>query len=120
MEDYEDMILARQEDQMDECINCIYAKEGGRECRNQCMEIKDHYNPQLEKLLEQIRRERKRQRMDGLRNMKDEELLSYLTGDICVDKEMLKKIASEWNHRRLEKGVFDKVKKGNAYDSGRV
>lgn len=58
--------------------------------------------------------------MDGLRNMKDEELLSYLTGDICADKETLKMIASEWNHRRMEKGVFDKAKKGNAYDSGRV
>ena len=48
MGDYEDMILSRQEDEYDECAGCTYAKDNGKGCRNQCMEIEVHYNPQLE------------------------------------------------------------------------
>lgn len=44
MEDWEDAILERQESEADECKTCPYK---GDKCRNQCMETKNIYNPNL-------------------------------------------------------------------------
>lgn len=43
----EDAILDRQESEEDECKNCPY--KGIDNCRNQCMEIIETYNPNLRK-----------------------------------------------------------------------
>lgn len=43
---YEELILERQENtETDECRNCPY--KGVETCRNQCMEEKTVYNPNL-------------------------------------------------------------------------
>lgn len=42
MTDYEELILAMQESEADDCKTCSYK---GRNCHNQCMEIENHYNP---------------------------------------------------------------------------
>ena len=42
-EDHEDLILARQESEADDCTTCEYRTR----CRNQCMETEEHYNPNL-------------------------------------------------------------------------
>lgn len=44
MFDMEEMILERQESLADECHNCPYK---GDKCHSQCMEIEEHYNPNL-------------------------------------------------------------------------
>lgn len=44
MEDWEDAILIRQESEADKCATCPHK---GEKCRNQCMEIKNIYNPYL-------------------------------------------------------------------------
>lgn len=44
MMDYEDLILDMQESEMDDCKTCPYKR--GR-CRNQCLEMEEHYNPAL-------------------------------------------------------------------------
>ena len=41
--DYEEMILARQESEADDCTDCEYKGN----CHNQCMEIHCVYNPNL-------------------------------------------------------------------------
>ena len=41
--DYEEMILARQESEADDCTDCEYKGN----CHNQCMEINYIYNPNL-------------------------------------------------------------------------
>ena len=41
--DYEEMILARQESEADDCTDCEYKEN----CHNQCMEIHCIYNPNL-------------------------------------------------------------------------
>lgn len=41
---YEDAILEAQDSQSDECHDCEYK---GSACRNQCMELKTIYNPNL-------------------------------------------------------------------------
>lgn len=41
--DYEDAILDRQEFDAGECAGCRYKYE----CRNQCEEVEEHYNPNL-------------------------------------------------------------------------
>lgn len=46
MEDWEDAILIQQESEAEECTTCPYRDN---ECRNQCMEIKNVYNPYLGK-----------------------------------------------------------------------
>lgn len=43
--DYEEMILERQESDGNDCSSCPYA--GIHTCRNQCMEIEEHWNPNL-------------------------------------------------------------------------
>ena len=43
MFDFEEMILERQESIEDECHNCQYKGK----CHNQCMELEEHYNPNL-------------------------------------------------------------------------
>ena len=43
MFDIEDMILERQESIEDECHNCPHKGK----CNNQCMEVEEHYNPNL-------------------------------------------------------------------------
>ena len=40
MSDYEDMILACQESEEDECFGCLYK---GNSCNNQCMRIEEKY-----------------------------------------------------------------------------
>lgn len=40
MSDYEDMILAYQESEEDECFGCLYK---GTNCNNQCMRIEEKY-----------------------------------------------------------------------------
>ena len=44
MEDWKDAILIRQELEADECATCPHK---GEKCRNQCMRIKNVYNPYL-------------------------------------------------------------------------
>ena len=44
MYDMEEMILERQESEFDECHNCPYKGK----CNNQCMEVEEHYNPNLQ------------------------------------------------------------------------
>lgn len=44
MTDYEEMILAEQESEEDDCKACPYK---GTKCRNQCMEVEYHHNPVL-------------------------------------------------------------------------
>ena len=46
MFDIEEMILERQESIADECHNCPYKGK----CNNQCMEVEEHYNPNLRKM----------------------------------------------------------------------
>lgn len=41
--DYEEMILARQESEVDDCTDCKYKEN----CHNQCMRIHCIYNPNL-------------------------------------------------------------------------
>ena len=41
--DYEEMILARQESEADDCAGCEYKEN----CHNQCMKIRCIYNPNL-------------------------------------------------------------------------
>lgn len=41
---YEEVIFERQENIEDDCKSCPYK---GSECRNQCMEVKEIYNPNL-------------------------------------------------------------------------
>lgn len=41
--DREEMILQYQESEIDDCHNCPYKEN----CKNQCMEIKAIYNPNL-------------------------------------------------------------------------
>lgn len=43
-EDWEDAILIQQESETDICTTCPHKDE---RCRNQCMEIKNVYNPYL-------------------------------------------------------------------------
>lgn len=40
---YEDIILDSQESMSDDCSNCKHKEN----CRNQCMKIEVHYNPNL-------------------------------------------------------------------------
>ena len=47
MFDIEEMILERQESIADECHNCPYKGK----CNNQCMEVEEHYNPNLRKMM---------------------------------------------------------------------
>lgn len=44
MYDYEDAILDRQESEGEDCSHCPYK---GEKCKNQCLEIKEVYNPFL-------------------------------------------------------------------------
>lgn len=46
MFDMEEMILQMQDSEANECNSCEYAKAG--KCKNQCMEIEEHYNPNLQ------------------------------------------------------------------------
>ena len=41
--DREEMILQYQESEIDDCYNCPYKEN----CKNQCMEVKEIYNPNL-------------------------------------------------------------------------
>lgn len=42
----EEMILKRQEDNItDDCLTCPYKEK----CNNQCMEVEEHYNPNLKR-----------------------------------------------------------------------
>ena len=43
MFDIEEMILERQESIVDDCHSCPYKEK----CNNQCMEVEEHYNPNL-------------------------------------------------------------------------
>lgn len=43
--DYEEMILARQESEADDCTDCEYKEN----CHNQCMEVNCIYNPNLKR-----------------------------------------------------------------------
>lgn len=49
MESWEDAILIRQVSEADECVTC---PNKGIKCRNQCMEIKNVYNPYLTEVRE--------------------------------------------------------------------
>lgn len=49
MTDYEEKILARQESEADDCIDCSY--KGVTTCRNQCMKEHYIYNPVLSYLM---------------------------------------------------------------------
>lgn len=42
--DYENLILASQDSEDDDCRTCPYR---GTACRSQCMAIEEHYNPNL-------------------------------------------------------------------------
>ena len=42
----EEMILKRQEDNItDDCLTCPYKEK----CNNKCMEVEEHYNPNLKR-----------------------------------------------------------------------
>ena len=41
----EEMILKRQEYNTDDCLTCPYKEK----CNNKCMEVEEHYNPNLKR-----------------------------------------------------------------------
>lgn len=45
--DYENLILASQDSEADDCHTCPYR---GTTCRSQCMAIEEHYNPNLPRI----------------------------------------------------------------------
>ena len=50
MTDYEEMILARQDSEADDCAKCPYLVDG--RCNNECEKIVSVYNPIILKMLE--------------------------------------------------------------------